>query len=86
MRLFVFRHYLCSLSQNLQVNPVFIYRRIYYLFCRFIPGIPGEIAYHGFLFPWTMLLASVSALLLVGNLFIPIFYKMRLVSVYEVSG
>ena len=47
-------------------------------------GIPGEIAYHGWLFPWTWLMASSLALILVGNLFIPIFYKMRLTSVYEV--
>ena len=47
-------------------------------------GFPGEIAYHGWLFPWTWLMASSLALILVGNLFIPIFYKMRLTSVYEV--
>ncbi len=48
-------------------------------------GIPGEIAYHGWLFPWTWLLASTFSLFIVGNLFIPIFYKMRLTSVYEVG-
>ena len=47
-------------------------------------GIPGEIAYHGWLFPWTWLLAATLSLIIVGNLFIPIFYKMRLTSVYEV--
>ena len=47
-------------------------------------GMPGEIAYDGWLFPWTWLLASTLSLIIVGNLFIPIFYKMRLTSVYEV--
>ena len=46
-------------------------------------GIPGEVAYHGWLFPVTWLVASTFAALIFGNLFIPIFYKMRLTSVYE---
>ena len=50
----------------------------------YFSGIPGEIAYHGWLFPWTWLLAATLSLIIVGNLFIPIFYKMRLTSVYEV--
>ena len=46
-------------------------------------GIPGEVAYHGWLFPVTWLVASTFAALIFGNLFIHIFYKMRLTSVYE---
>ena len=51
----------------------------------YFSGIPGEIAYHGWLFPWTWLLSATLSLIIVGNLFIPIFYKMRLTSVYEVG-
>ena len=47
-------------------------------------GVPGEIAYHGWIFPITWLLSVSEAALVAGNLFIPIFYKMKLVSVYEV--
>jgi hypothetical protein len=50
----------------------------------FVSGVPGEVAYFGFLFPVTWMVASSLALLTVGNLFIPIFYKMNLTSVYEV--
>ena len=47
-------------------------------------GVPGEIAYHGWIFPITWLVSVSVAALAAGNLFIPIFYKMKLVSVYEV--
>ena len=50
--------------------------------CTF-PGYPGEVAYHGWLFPVTWLVAATLAAFIFGNLFIPIFYKMRLTSVYE---
>ena len=50
----------------------------------FLLGVPGEIAYHGWIFPITWLVSVSVAALVAGNLFIPIFYKMRLVSVYEV--
>jgi len=49
-----------------------------------VSGIPGEIAYHGWLFPVTWLVSATLALIIVGNLLIPIFYKMKLTSVYEV--
>merc|ERR1719266_1024328 len=48
-----------------------------------ITGVPGEIAYHGWIFPITWLVSVSVAALVAGNLFIPIFYKMKLVSVYE---
>ena len=48
-------------------------------------GVPGEIAYHGWIFPITWLVSVSVAALIAGNLFIPIFYKMKLVSVYEVN-
>lgn len=47
-------------------------------------GVPGEIAYYGWLYPFTWLLSASLALIVVGNLFIPIFYKMKLTSAYEV--
>lgn len=50
----------------------------------FFAGVPGEVVYRGFLFPWTQLFSSIVAILVVTNLFLPIFYKMRLTSVYEV--
>ena len=52
----------------------------------FYTGVPGEIAYHGWIFPITWLVSVSVAALVAGNLFIPIFYKMKLVSVYEVHG
>ena len=54
------------------------------IFLFFFLGVPGEIAYHGWIFPITWLVSVSVAALVAGNLFIPIFYKMRLVSVYEV--
>ena len=42
-------------------------------------------AYHGSLFPLTWLVSGSVALVSVGSLFLPVFYKMRLTSVYEVS-
>ena len=47
-------------------------------------GITGEVVYYGILFPWTMLISATLSVLIVGNLFLPIFFKMRLTSVYEV--
>ena len=51
----------------------------------FLSGVPGEVAYHGLLFPLTWMVSGTLALLFVGGLFISVFYKMRLTSVYEVS-
>ena len=42
-------------------------------------------AYHGFLFPLTWMVSGTLALVLVGSLFLSVFYEMRLTSVYEVS-
>lgn len=49
-----------------------------------LADIPKEVTYHGILLPFCMLLSAPLAMLLAGNLFIPILYKMRVVSVYEV--
>ena len=42
-------------------------------------------AYHGVLFPLTWMVSGTLAMVFVGSLFLPVFYKMRLTSVYEVS-
>lgn len=42
-------------------------------------------AYHGILFPLTWMVSGTLAMVSVGSLFIPVFYKMRLTSVYEVG-
>ena len=54
------------------------------LFLHFIPDVPAQIAYFGWLFPITWLVATTISALIFGNLFIPILYKMKLTSAYEV--
>ena len=51
-----------------------------------VSGIPGDVWYHGLLFPATLLVGATFGLVTVGNLFLPIFHKMKLVSVYEVRS
>ena len=51
-----------------------------------ILGITGEVVHYGILFPWTALISATLSVLIVGNLFLPIFFKMRLTSVYEVCS
>ena len=48
--------------------------------------MPAEIAYFGTLYPFTWLVSSSLALLISGNLFIPVLYKMHITSVYEVRA
>ena len=38
-------------------------------------GVPGEVSYYGTLFPWTFLVAITFALLILPNIFIPVFHK-----------
>ena len=52
----------------------------------FLSGVPGEVAYHGFLYPMTWMVSGTLALVFVGGLFVSVFYKMRLTSVYEVRS
>ena len=50
-----------------------IYRNILFL----LLGVPGEVSYYGTLFPWTFLLGATSALLILPNIFIPVFHKVK---------
>ena len=49
-------------------------------------GLPGEVYLRGLFLPVTLLVGVTFGLVLVPNLFIPIFYKMRLTSVFEVGA
>ncbi|XP_023323099.1 sodium-coupled monocarboxylate transporter 2 isoform X2 [Eurytemora carolleeae] len=70
-------------NRNLSFFPVALSLAVSYLSAVTISGVPGEVYYYGTLFPWTYLLAVSFALITLPNIFIPVFHKMHLTSVYE---
>ena len=50
---------------------------------RCCPGVSSEVFYHGPLYPWTWLLSASLSQVLFPNLFLPVYHKMHLTSVYE---
>lgn len=71
-------------ESQLIVEVYFMSKRVLKLAGLFMfSAIPGDVAYFGTVGPWTMMISSLFGGMIV-MLLIPIFYKMKLNSVYEV--